>query len=122
MSDWMIAPKVLDQARGMALSQSYFPVSPAARDAEGKLCLCAAALMAAAGLREFASHEAAGAFASDLERRRDKQAMFDVFQQLQWPAELCAAMVKRNDASAERDRTAVFLAMLEQVEAGKLLQ
>lgn len=102
-------------AQDLLDSQSFVPLSPADRDGSGSICLCAAALLASAGLRVNISREEALQFDTELADTRDKNLIYGTFAQLGWSADLCRTMVDRNDASTPEQRRETVHSLLQDL-------
>jgi hypothetical protein len=98
-------------------SQNFVPLSPADRDESGRICLCAAGLLASAGLRVNLSSQRALRFDTALAETRDKNLIYNAFAELGWGASLCRDMVERNDTSLPEHRTKVVGSLLETLSS-----
>ncbi|SRR6266478_1103319 len=79
--------------------QTFVPKSPAAYDEQGKLCLCAAGILARAGLNEVLTPYDAELFWGDIAVTADKSRLFQAFHLLGWSSELCQDIISENDRS-----------------------
>lgn len=102
-------------AKSMLASQSFVPLSPASRDESGHVCLCAAGILASAGLQVHVSSREALDFGAELAETGNKDLLFRAFEQLGWPGTLCLDMVDRNDASAPEQRREVVRSLLQSL-------
>lgn len=109
----VLGPSVLVRAADIYSSQPEAPKSPGSVDADGRVSLCAAAAVAAAGVE---IHD--GTF----ERRRFEHAVVDsdstevlvkTFERLGWSADVCARTVGFNDACPTVLRRQAVLWLLE---------
>jgi hypothetical protein len=102
-------------AGALLASQSFVPLSPATRDDSGRVCLCAAAMLASAGLRTKVSLRKAQEFDMELAETKSKDLVYHTFERLGWPAELCREMMDRNDTSATERRREVVASLLQNL-------
>lgn len=112
-----INSEIVDFARQLLKNQSFVPDSPAAIDDKGRLCLCAAGLLARAGLLLEHPDEECDALWSEAARTKDKAILFSSFARLGWSTELCQLKITENDSSdpsIRRDVVDRALAALSQ--------
>jgi hypothetical protein len=110
----MIASTIVERAETILTSQSFIPLSPAAEGAEGELCLCAAASLALAGIEEKIGGKAADEFRASI-RSMSRRGLEDVFVELEWAPELCAAMRACNDSAPPERRLDLVVARLKEL-------
>jgi hypothetical protein len=107
---------VLKQATDILNAQPFIPLSPADLDGTGSACLCAAGILAKAGLLVAGSKDQASHLEFDLVRTKRRELLFSAFASLGWSAALCAEMVKENDATDSPRRKAVIAARLRSLK------
>ena len=110
-----IDPQSLRTARTLLASQSFVPMSPATLDEAGRPCLCAAALLASAGLRDKVSPFRAHKFESELATTKEKRLVYDAYAELGWSRALCNEMMDRNDAAAPEVRKQTVACLFEDL-------
>ena len=106
---------VLKKAEAILGEQSLIPVSPVDYDRKGELCLCAAALLANAGLHVLKNTAMADEFRIELARTKKREVVYSAFEALGWPPQLCAEMMKENDATAPALRPIAIRSRLREL-------
>src|SRR5258708_14769092 len=91
---------VIERAGAILSEQSLVPVSHADYDGNGQVCLCAAGILAKAGLQVLHSTTKAERFEVELANTRDKGLLYSAFEAFGWSAQLCREMVTKNDITA----------------------
>ena len=99
-----INQRIVDVALNILNEQSVVPQSPAIYDEQGKLCLCAAGILAKAGLMVVRPLEANDAYWSDTVLTQDKSRLFEIFGLLGWDSMQCRNLIAENDAADPADR------------------
>lgn len=105
-------PAVLMRAMDIYSMQLESPVSPGKADGSGRVSLCAAAAIAAAGVE--ACYGAAGRrqFESAVVSSATKDVLFKMFEELGWDTDVCAKTVGYNDACPTEVRKESVLRLL----------
>lgn len=116
-----IPVEVLREANSILRSQLFVPLSPAELIADGSVCLCAAGVLAKAGLRVFEGENKARNFETALAQTKNEKLLFDVFESFGWPVTLCADMRAENDATDSSQRMRVISSRLRVLESMALL-
>jgi hypothetical protein len=106
---------VLERAEAILTGQSFVPLSPAGYDPSGQVCLCAAGILAKAGLQILRSAGKAEQFEAEVARTRDKGLLYSAFETLGWSAELCREMVTKNDIAAPEFRPTIVRSCLRRL-------
>ena len=107
-----VGADVVERAGAILTDQSFVPVSPADYDRNGRVCLCAAGILAKAGLQVLQSTAKAEQFETDLTRTRDKGLLYSAFETLGWSAQLCREMVNKTDITAPELRPTIIQSRL----------
>jgi hypothetical protein len=107
---------VLNEATGILSAQPFVPLSPADLDEDGNVCLCAAGILAKAGLLAAGRKDQASHFEFESARTKRRELLFSAFASLGWSSTLCAEMVKENDATGSSRRKEVVAARLRSLE------
>jgi len=107
---------VLKEATGILSAQPFVPLSPADLDDNGNVCLCAAGLLAKAGLLVAGRKEQAIHFEFDLAQTKRRELLFSAFASLGWSTMLCAEMIKENDLTDSSRRREIVAARLRSLE------
>jgi hypothetical protein len=107
-----IGADVVKRASVILTNQSFVPVSPADYDEKGRVCLCAAGILAKAGLEILQSATRAEQFEGDVARTGDKDLLYSAFETLGWSAHLCREMVNKNDMTAPELRPTIIQSRL----------
>jgi hypothetical protein len=111
---------VLREAEAILISQHFVPESPAEFDANGRVCLCAAGILAKAGLLLADNDGRINNFELDLARTKSRDLLFSAFDSLGWSATLCADMIRENDATDSARRKEVIHARLRTLQGTQL--
>lgn len=111
--DFRIDDATLGAAECMLLAQKFVPTSPAEFDGAGDICLCAAGILARAGLSCRFSDAEADRFSRECVTHRTKGPLFTAFNRLGWPSQLCAEMIKANDEAKSETRARIVCHQLE---------
>ena|SRR5688572_14800778 len=110
-----IGKDVIEAAIDRLRQQPIVPKSPGLRTADGRLCLCAAAALARAGLEM--SNRPSRLEDFDQQILLDGNYLNEVFRALDWSVEFCDRVRADNDQTAETDRRARMVHLLSQLEA-----
>jgi hypothetical protein len=110
-----IAIDVLQEAQSIVNAQRFVPLSPAEFDADGSACLCAAGILAKAGLQVLRGESEAKIFEIEVARTKNSNLLHSTFASLGWPAELCTDMVRENDATDSTLRKDVIRLRLSEL-------
>ncbi len=100
--------------------QKTVPQSPAAYDDGGHLCLCAAGILANAGLMMTRPLEDVDVYWSDIALTKNKSRLFEAFRLLGWSSELCKEVISENDRSDPSVRRAVVAARFANLVNGQI--
>ncbi len=107
--------EVVEKAGAILTEQSYVPVSPADYDKDGKVCLCAAGILAKAGLHVFHGAARAEQFEAELVRTGDTSLLDSTFETLGWSAQLCRDLRTRNDITVPAFRPTIIRSLLREL-------
>ena len=79
-------------------TQGPTPISPCSENGDGRLLLCAAAAVAAAGFEMSGGRDGREAFESDLREKPEGGRVQAAFRQLGWPIRTCKLIFHYNDS------------------------
>jgi hypothetical protein len=96
--------------------QQIAPKSPCAFTANGDLALCAAAMLAWAGLTVRHGAAEAQQFEKRLAASGSKSLLEDTFQRLGWSAEQCRRVLEFNDSAAAPERKPKILGFFASLD------
>ena len=105
--------QVLIRAMDIYSGQPESPKSPGTVDGEGRVSLCAAAVVAAAGVEMRNGAVSRQRFESAVVSSPSKEVLFETFEMLGWSAGVCAKTVLFNDACPEALRREAVLNLLK---------
>lgn len=117
MSNQVIPARVLERAKEIGRGQGYLPPSPYSLEPRAKVALCAAACLAYAGF-EAISEPAAERFVRSLVTDAHDTALYEAFEQLNWPRALCESVRIENDNTPPDLRLPTFVATCTALQAG----
>lgn len=106
---------VVVRALQMLDEQRFVPNSPASYDALGNPCLCAAGILARAGLELATSERDAMEFAHALAQTKDARLLYASFSNLGWSAATCGEVVGGNDNAKPAVRKQVVAQIFRDV-------
>lgn len=113
ISENVPGPAILMRAKDIYSTQLESPVSPGKADESGRVSLCAAAAIAAAGAEACYGASGRRQFESVVVSSATKDVLFKTFEELGWDADVCAKTVGYNDAcptEVRRESVLRFLA------------
>jgi hypothetical protein len=110
-----IDPRVAERVEAIVSEQSFVPVSPADYDQNGKTCLCAAGILAKAGLQVLHGMEKGEKFEAELANTKDRGLVYSVFETLGWSSQFCNELMTTNDITAQTQRPDMIRSCLRAV-------
>lgn len=110
-----IPNNILERAKKIGTEQGFLPLSPYSVDAESKVALCAAACLAYAGLENISKQTADG-FVAALIMDLSDTALYEAFDQLNWPTAVCEHVRIENDKSSPDVRLSKFLSTCTKLQ------
>ncbi len=108
---------VVQQAIQTIKTQGPTPITPGEMRSDGGVALCAAAALAAAGLKHARLPERLKQFEEEIVAAKSKDSIRRVFAELGWPVALCERSMAKNDGFASTVRREGVLQYLQSLAA-----
>lgn len=107
--------RTIEKAIKRLTSQGMTPLSPCEVDSDGRVRMCTAAAVAAAGLEERFGGEASRQFEQRLMQQAGVSALYEAFARLDLPRSLCDSMKIYNDSVPHLQRREAVVNFLAEL-------